>query len=265
MRGTGFWMVVALVAGVMIMGILQSPDAPPEGPPPAAGAPPAPERPTVAYALDTARTNWPPLEGAPPAEPAKNLEAVNYYIVLDGSGSMRKTQCSGNRSKIEAAIAAVTAFTQSVRDDQNMGLAVFDANGVSERVPLADHNRVAMATAVAAVRADGGTPLRSAIELGFERLTQQARRQHGYGEYHLVVVTDGHPEPPSEDPTGIVNRLLLESPVQLHTVGFCLGENHVLNQPGRVFYAAAENPEQLRQGLESVLAESQTFDVSKFQ
>ena len=263
--GLKFWLFVAFVGGVwaaMQFGE-EKPASGTAGPDPEAATPQAPAEP-VAYALDTTRATWPPLEGANPAEASRTPGAVNYYVVLDGSGSMQKQQCSGNTSKMTAAIAAVTQFVASVPADHQLGLAVFDGGGLSERVPLAANNRAAMVEAVARVNASGGTPLRSAIELGFRQLTRQAQRQLGYGEYHLVVVTDGHPDPRSEDPEEIVERLLLESPVQLHTVGFCIGENHVLNQPGRVFYAAADSPDQLRQGLESVLAEAETFDVSRF-
>ena len=264
-RGPGVWFWLLVTGVTFVVGTRLFREEPAEAPVPDAGSAPAPAPPPAAYALDTTRSNWPPLEDGAPTE-AAHVEpaAVSYYLVLDGSGSMTKEVCSAGRTKIEAAIAAVTAFVQSVPDDQYLGLAVFDRQGLSERVPLAQHNRVRMAEALARVDANGGTPLQSALSLGFEQLTRQARRQLGYGEYHLVVVTDGHPAPESEDPTRAVNRILNESPVLLHTIGFCIGTQHVLNQPGRVFYAAADNPEQLRQGLDAVLAESPTFDVSRF-
>lgn len=218
------------------------------------------------YALDTTRSAWPPVDDTTPADPvAANPNAVNYYIVLDGSGSMRKTQCSGDKNKIQAAVQALNEFVMAIPRQHQIGMVVFDGRGTFERVALAGGNAAQVVAELARVQADGGTPLHSAISLGYEKLMRQARRQMGYGEYHLVVVTDGHPDPSSEDPTNVVNRILKESPVLLHTVGFCIGKDHVLNQPGRVFYSAADTPEQLRQGLDDVLAESPTFDVSKFQ
>lgn len=50
----------------------------------------------------------------------------------------------------------------------------------------------------------------------------------------------------------------------LHTIGFCIGEKHSLNQPGRTLYRAADNPEQLRAGLADVLAEAPSFADQKF-
>jgi Ca-activated chloride channel family protein len=52
--------------------------------------------------------------------------------------------------------------------------------------------------------------------------------------------------------------------VVVHTVGFCIDEDHVLNQPGRTYYTAASNPDELRQGLQAVLAEAPNFDATKF-
>lgn len=254
------WMMVALVLGFVVSGFLQQRRPTDEAAAP--GEPPAPAA-RMAYALDTTRSTWPPLADQAPAPDAEPT-AVNYYVVLDGSGSMLRSECSGGASKIAAAIAALTTFVQTLPPQDHLGLAVFDNRGLSERVPLGRDNRDAVAGQLGQVRAHGGTPLASAIQLAYERLTQQARRQLGYGEYHLVLVTDGHPEPSNEDPTDVVNRVRLESPVLLHTIGFCIGEDHVLNQPGRAHYMAADNPQQLQQGLESVLAEAPAFDVARF-
>lgn len=263
--GFRFWLVVAVVGGVFVSRLFDERKPEQAGEPGTAEPGQAAGASNLSFALDTTRVAWPPVDDTTPADPAAaDPNAVNYYVVLDGSGSMRKTQCSGDRNKIQAAVQALDDFIGSVPAGGQLGLAVFDAQGLSERVPLGAGNAAAIRASLSQVQADGGTPLHSAISLGYQKLLRQARRQMGYGEYHLVVVTDGAPDPASEDPTDVVNRILHESPVLLHTVGFCIGTNHVLNQPGRVFYAAADTPEQLRQGLGDVLAESPTFDVSKF-
>lgn len=218
------------------------------------------------YAASAARDDWPPLragdDGAVGAQPSTTS---NYYVVLDGSGSMRRVDCSGGERKIKVAVAALSRFVDAVPAQANLGLAVFDDAGLSERVALGVNNRDAVQQALRQVEVDGGTPLKSSIELGYDRLTEQARRQLGYGDYHLVLVTDGYPDPAREDPTDAVTTLLQRSPVVLHTIGFCLGQEHVLNQPGRVYYTAADSPEQLSQGLGSVLAEAPSFDLGQFQ
>lgn len=218
------------------------------------------------YAQTATRDDWPSLRGdnavAASGAPAATS---NYYVVLDGSGSMRRVDCSDGKPKIEVAVAALSRFIQSVPAQANLGLAVFDDAGLSERVPLGVGNREAFEAALHKVDVQGGTPLKSSIELAYDKLTTQARQQLGYGDYHLVLVTDGYPDPAREDPAEAVDKLLQNSPVVLHTIGFCLGEDHVLNQPGRVYYTAADSPEQLSAGLGNVLAEAPAFDVSDFQ
>lgn len=219
------------------------------------------------YAETATRDDWPALRRGAADEAASGVPAAtsNYYVVLDGSGSMRRVDCSDGKPKIEIAVSALSRFIQSVPAQANLGLAVFDQAGLSERVPLGINNRDAFDKALKKVDVKGGTPLKSSIELAYDKLTAQARQQLGYGDYHLVLVTDGYPDPAREDPAEAVETLLTDSPVVLHTIGFCLGEEHVLNQPGRVYYTAADSPEQLSAGLGSVLAEAPSFDVSDFQ
>jgi hypothetical protein len=213
---------------------------------------------------DTANlpSSWPPLRDGVAASPSGE---INYYIVFDGSGSMEGLECGDGVSKVEAAVRAVRAFIEAAPATANIGLAAFDSRRASERVALGVGNRDALVDALRRIRTGGGTPLNSGIRIGYNKLTDQARTQLGYGEYHLVVVTDGKPEPSSQDPTPVVREILQESPVVLHTIGFCIDASHVLNQPGRTYYASATNPQELQSSLQAVLAEAPTFDVAQFQ
>lgn len=207
------------------------------------------------------RRNWPQLSDQSSA--VDNLTTNNYYIVLDGSGSMDEKRCSGNKTKMEAAKDAVIAFSSQFPRDSNLGLAVFDGQGLSERVPLGGSDPATFASEVSRISAGGGTPLLNSVYLAYQKLEEQARRQLGYGEYHLVVVTDGEANT-GQDPTQIVNQIMAESPVVLHTIGFCIGDYHSLNQEGRIDYRAADNIPALREGLTSVLAEAPDFTVTTF-
>jgi Ca-activated chloride channel homolog len=179
--------------------------------------------------------------------------------VLDGSGSMADSQCSGNLSKIVAAKQAIAAFATKIKPEDNLGLCAFDSRGVTERSPLS-LNRAAFNKALQEVRSDSNTPLGTAVKLGYSRLQQQAQRQLGYGEYYLVVVTDGEADK-GNDPGPVVNQIVSQSPVVISTIGFCIGQGHSLNRPGLTLYHDATNLEQLNQGLESVLAESEFSDT----
>jgi Ca-activated chloride channel homolog len=218
------------------------------------------------YALDVQRMNWPPLSDDNQDGTIKPdaLNISNYYVVLDGSGSMLSKRCGGGSTKIEAAVTAVKHFFEAVPADANIGLAAFDRRTISERVPLGVGNRDALREALDKVSAGSDTPLRSSMKIGYEKLTAQARAQLGYGEYHLVVVTDGQPDPDSEDPKPIVKEILEQSPVVLHTIGFCIDSDHVLNQPKKTFYASATDPTELKESLQAVLAEAPVFDATQF-
>lgn len=189
---------------------------------------------------------------------SNNLLARNYLIVLDGSGSMSGSECSGSDDKIVAAKRAIRKFATQIPAEDNLGLVAFDSSGITVRVPLGFNNRPDFNKQLDAVNSDSGTPLKSAITLAYQQLQAQGSRQLGYGEYHLVIVTDGEAEM-GEDPGAIVNTMIADSPVVIHTIGFCIDENHSLNQKGRTYYVAADSPEQLSKGLSDVLAESEHF------
>lgn len=197
---------------------------------------------------------------------AARLTARNYYLVFDASGSMNESKCGDGQRKIDVARQAVRAFVRQLPKDANLGLTTFDGSGVRERVPL-----VAMDSALPRVEGvvqglhpGGGTPLLGAIRVAHRALAAQGERQLGYGEYHLVVITDGEFMPDAENPAPEVERILVSSPIVLNTIGFCVGEQHSLNQPGRTIYRAANNANELTQGLADVLAEAPSFDVAKF-
>lgn len=207
---------------------------------------------------------WPPLrEDNKPLSLAPDLLASNYFVVLDGSGSMSQRGCSGSNSKMNVAKKSLAEFAKVVHPDANLGLLVFSRHGVEEVLPLGTQNRDNFVNEVRRVIPGGGTPLKTSLEKGYETLTEQSRRQLGYGEYHLVVVTDGEANS-GEDPTEIVKTIIQDSPVLVHTIGFCINDRHSLNQPGRTLYKAANNPKALSQGLQAVLAEAPTFTVGEF-
>jgi Ca-activated chloride channel homolog len=212
--------------------------------------------------LSGAALAWPP--GGKSVQVAKDVLARNFYIILDGSGSMRERSCTSQYSKNQESKLALGAFAQSVPKNANLGLALFDAGGLREVLPLGQNNREAFVRAVNGINPSGGTPLRDSVQLGRHQLEAQAARQLGYGEYTLVVVTDGNASL-NQDPGKAVNEMLRETPIVLHTIGFCIGTGHALNQQGRTVYRAANSGRELRAGLTEVLAESPDFALSRFE
>lgn len=215
------------------------------------------------YANQPVKNSWPGNDSSQ-LTLATNLLASNYYLVLDGSGSMKDSSCSGGESKMVAAKKAVAAFAQQIPANANLGLYVFDHAGSSERVALGANNKNLIVNAINQVHANAGTPLRTAITSGYNSLEKQAKKQLGYGEYHLVVITDGEANE-SEEPDPIVAKILTHSPVVLHTIGFCISGGHSLNQPGKIDYKQANDPASLAKGLQEVLAESPEFQQNAFE
>jgi Ca-activated chloride channel homolog len=215
------------------------------------------------YGMRAADNTWPAIDQAESVQ-SDNLGKKNYYLVFDGSGSMSERQCAKGQSKIDVAKSAVIGFINKIPADANIGLATFDVSGISERVLLGGGNKENAIAQVRRIQAGGGTPLSTSIGRAYSALTTQAVKQLGYGEYHLVVITDGEATS-GEDPKNVVRTLLNQSPVVVHTIGFCIGSGHSLNQAGYTFYKSANNPEQLAMGLESVLAEAPDFVVTSFE
>ncbi|MFH1153224.1 MAG: vWA domain-containing protein [Pseudomonadota bacterium] len=206
---------------------------------------------------------WPMVGDNELVETAPDLMAKNYYVVLDCSGSMAEKGCSRGLPKLAVAKQSLAKFAGLVPADANLGLIVFQSNTITELIPLGRDNREQFSQAVNQTRSSGGTPLFSAIRAGYIQVETQGKKQLGYGEYTLVIVTDGEANA-GQDPMEIVQWILANTPVQIHTIGFCIGTHHSLNIPGRTIYKAADSPEQLEKGLQDVLAESETFDISTF-
>ncbi len=212
---------------------------------------------------DTNGGAWPfDTQDTQEAELADNLTAKNYILIFDGSGSMGESNCAGGRRKLDVAKDAVSEWSKSIPSDAYLGLVAFHRDGWSS-LPLTTGNREKFINAIDQIHSGRGTPLSQALGKAYKIFTTQGRRQLGYGEYTFVVVTDGIADNRNRL-SKYVNYVLYQTPIQIHSIGFCIGKHHSLNQPGRTIYKSADNPEQLREGLKEVLAESEVFDDASF-
>lgn len=189
----------------------------------------------------------------------------NLYIIMDGSGSMHdplSESCSSTKrfaTKMEGAKWALLQFLDSVPDDVNLGMYLFDNNGQREVVALGSNNVDAVRTAINGIYEGGNTPLSEAISLATTRLVKQYQKQLGYGEFRIIVVTDGIA---SRIPTAAVYAA--ENGIPIYTIGLCVGQDHPLRKYS-VSYKAADNFEELAEGLKDTLAELDQFDPSEFE
>lgn len=189
----------------------------------------------------------------------ESLYKKNYYFVLDGSGSMGNSPGSCNRNesknKIDIAKQAIQDFVATIPSDANVGLFAFDDSGINERAQLATSNREHFNQKLEQVTATSSTPLHTAISKAYEKVKLQAIQQAAHGEYNIIVLTDGEADG-GEDPRNIVRNISNDSPVNLYTIGFCIGEGHSLNDPDYVNYYKANDATSIIAGLSEVLAES---------
>jgi Ca-activated chloride channel homolog len=185
----------------------------------------------------------------------------NFYFVFDGSGSMSKKPENDSKfkTKIEGAKWAVREFAKHLPADANIGLYVFDSSGSREVVSLRSEGKAAFLQAIDRVRAGGGTPLQMSIHTGVDALVAQYKKQLGYGEYRLVIVTDGLADHLNE-----AASYATQYGIPMYTIGLDVGENHPLRQLS-VSYRAADTMEDLRDALKDTLAESEVFDASSFE
>ncbi len=187
----------------------------------------------------------------------------NFYFIFDGSGSMRSRpdrDCGGDQtfdSKLAGAQWALHTFLEKVPAEINLGLYVFDDAGRREVVPLGT-DRAAFTHAVDEIDTGGRTPLAAAIRFGTDQLVEQYKKQLGYGEFRLVVITDGKASGIPEA-AGYASRLGMP----IYAIGLCIGEDHPLRSVA-VSYRAADRFEDLAGGLEETLAELPGFDATTF-
>ncbi len=196
----------------------------------------------------------PPVVPPPPG--ATQSLQKNFYLVFDGSGSME-----GER--IRSAKMAAIELVNRVPDDVAMGLYVFDGSGEDERVKLGVNNRVAMLKKIQEIDASGGTPLGRACVQGTETLVAKRAMQLGYGEFRLIVLTDGESSdslnPFARRMQDLVNK---GESIPLYTIGFQLSGDHALRK-WSVFYQNAQNLEELKKALAEATAELESFDPVK--
>lgn len=242
-RLTCFGLVATMSVAALSMTGCSSP------PPPAVQAPGNTQSATPAVAQPESQT-----APANRAEPVGEISlARNFYFVFDGSGSM-------GGSKLRDAKQAVKEFLTTVPDDVNLGLYVFDYYGDREVLPLAANNRKRFVEEIDKVYDGGGTPLGAAVARGVKTLAAQREKQLQYGEYRLIVITDGDASDYIETGTDSAAQHL----IPIYTIGFHIGERHALRKHS-VWYKSANDLHELRKALSEAAAELDVFDPQSFQ
>ncbi|MEZ6101504.1 MAG: vWA domain-containing protein [Pirellulaceae bacterium] len=189
------------------------------------------------------------------AAAAPVLANQHVVVVLDDSGSMDESMRSmrGTR-KIDAAKSALATVVNQLDDDAQIGIIVLNGAGDGQRwvVPLGPLDQNNVRRAVAGIQASGGTPLGQVLKEGADALLQVRDKEH-YGNYRLLVVTDGE----ASDP-GFLDAILpdvLGRGITIDVIGVDMAQNHSLAT--RVHsYRRADDPASLTAAISAVFGET---------
>lgn len=185
----------------------------------------------------------------------------NIIFVVDRSGSMSESACGGKGSKSDVIIDAMTTFIPQLPNNVMAGWVDFGNDNVV-RVPLGIDNHAALVNAAKSHRPDmGGTYLGAALNTAFDMMSEQALAQAITGTYRIVLIVDGG----ANDNNALIKVMtkINQTPVEILTAGFCIGQGHTLNQPNDNVYVEASNVDDLIAVMSSAVAtESQSFDTS---
>src|SRR3989338_1185615 len=182
---------------------------------------------------------------------AEDVYTDNVVIVLDCSGSMREPMYNTDIMKLNAAKSALKDVLKQVQETTHIGLLQFSAGNTSKEwlYPLGVKKDVEFMNAIDTPKPGGNTPLGKYMKIGADRLLQEREKQHGYGSYRLLVVTDGEstesPCPVDSYTQDIISRGIIIDAVVInmdraHTLATKVHSYRSANNPGSLKKALAE-------------------------
>ncbi len=180
----------------------------------------------------------------------------NIVIILDASGSMQdKFRADETRSKMDAAKEALKEVLAKVPDGTNIGLLVFSGRNIRDEwvYPLGPKDTARLIAAIDLPQPDGGTPLGRYMRIGANRLLEQREKQYNYGNYRLLIVTDG--EAQDNDKVAQYTPDILNRQIRVDVIGVDMKTDHKLATDADS-YRKADNPGELVAAVSQILAET---------
>ncbi len=184
-----------------------------------------------------------------------DLHTDNIIVILDASGSMRENfRADQSRSKMDAAKAALREVLAKVPDDTYIGLLVFSGSNVQDEwvYPLGPKDTDRLMAAIDIPKPGGGTPLGKYMRVGANRLLEQREKQYNYGNYRLLIVTDGE----AQDKAKVAQYTpeILNRQIRVDVIGVDMKTDHNLAKDADS-YRKADNPGELVAAVSQILAE----------
>lgn len=171
----------------------------------------------------------------------------NIVIVLDTSGSMSESMEGGD--KIDVARNALKMVLQGVSSETNIGLLTFD--GWKYRLQSVGNKRDLFYT-MDQIKPAGSTPLGKFIKHGADSLLNQRQKQLNYGNFTLLVVTDGE-----ASDQRLVEKYapeVMSRGINLDVIGLNMKKSHSLKNTS-TSYRDGRDPRSLQTSLKEVFAE----------
>ncbi|MYF99719.1 VWA domain-containing protein [Candidatus Poribacteria bacterium] len=185
-----------------------------------------------------------------------DLHTDNIIVILDASGSMRdKFRADQTKSKMDAAKEALREVLAKVPEDTHIGLLVFSGENIANEwvYPLGPKDTDRLMAAIDVPQPGGGTPLGRYMRVGANRLLEQREKQYNYGNYRLLIVTDG--EATDKAKVARYTPEILNRQIRVDVIGVDMKTDHNLAKDADS-YRKADNPGELVAAVSQILAET---------
>ncbi|MBU0469158.1 MAG: VWA domain-containing protein [Candidatus Omnitrophica bacterium] len=176
---------------------------------------------------------------------SEDVYSENLVIVMDCSGSMEGHKLMQAKIALKEILKYVPAGTQ-------IGLLSFSRDTGGWNYQLGPRNDEMLINAIDRLKSGGGTPLGEYMRYGAERLLKEKQKQLGYGNYRLLVITDGE-----ASDRELVERYtpdIMAKGINIDLIGVYMNSAHSLSQMVHS-YREANDTESLKTAITEVLAE----------
>ena len=190
------------------------------------------------------------------AGPARSVDLAtnNVVVVIDGSGSMSSAMQKGSQDRMSTAKEALIEVLRQVPADTQIGLLAFgDIPGSNPWIfPLGPRDDEQIQKKINSINPSGGTPLGDYIKRGADRLLEERTKQHGYGTYRLLVVTDG--EATDQWKVDAYTPEVISRGITMDAIGVDMSTAHTLATMVHS-YRSADDSASLKKAVADVFAE----------
>ncbi len=115
----------------------------------------------------------------------------NVVIIFDDSGSMGGGKTNSKSSKMIRAKKATKAFISELPNGYNLGIYALNSGYIFNLQSLTDTKKKKAISVISNLISKGKTPIGSSLVYASNVLLKQRKQQAGYGDFTIVIVTDG--------------------------------------------------------------------------